>query len=181
MRMLNLILAGVVAATPVSLLAQAAAPATPAVSVAAQLTAGAAIYDPQGVEIAKVDSVSGDSVVVSTGTNKLTIPASSFGVGAKGPVMAATKQQLDDAAAQASAQTKAQLAAKLVPGAEVRGSGGAVIGTIKATDAETVTVAAAKGEVRVPLKAFSASATGVMLGMTAAEFDAAVAAAKTNG
>ena len=144
----------------------------------AGLTVGAVVRDTAGAEVGTIASVTPQAVVVSTGTNKVAIPPASFGTGANGPVLAATKAQLDAAAEQAAAAAKADLIASLVPGAEVRGTGGTVLGKVKATEGDIVIVETAKGEVKVPAIGFTKGATGVVLGMSAADFDAAVAAAK---
>ncbi|GGE16373.1 hypothetical protein GCM10011529_23460 [Polymorphobacter glacialis] len=151
--------------------------AAPAASASAQLSAGAPIFDTAGTQIATVDSINGDNVVVSTGTNKIAIPKASFGVGEKGAVIAATKEQLDGAAGQAATAAKQALLSKMTPGAEVRGTGGATLGKVKAVEGDIVLVETPKGEVRVPSAGFSAGPAGLVLGMSAADFEAAVAAA----
>ncbi|MFZ4690649.1 MAG: hypothetical protein ACOYLS_15540 [Polymorphobacter sp.] len=150
-----------------------------AATAAAAITPGATIYDTAGNAIATVDSVSGGNVIVNTGTNKLAIPQASFGTSPKGPVIAATREQLDGAATQAATAAKAALMAQLVPGADIHGiTGAAVIGKVKTVEGDTVLVETLKGEVRVPAAGFSSGPGGITLGMSAADFDAAVAAAK---
>jgi len=112
-----------------ALLIGTAAPAT--ASVAEQVKPGATIFDTTGTEAATLESVADGLVVVSTGTNKVTLPMTSFAAGTKGPVVSVTKLQLDAAATQAKAQTAAALAAALVAGASVTGTGGNAIGTVK--------------------------------------------------
>jgi hypothetical protein len=171
---------GIVVALGVGMPGLAGAQA-PAPTAAPQLRVGAVIYDTAGAEVGTVDSMTANAVIVSTGTSKVAIPPASFGASANGPVLAATRAQLDAAATAAAAGAKAELAAKLVPGAEVHGTGGTVLGKIKASEGDTVLVETAKGEVRVPAAGFSSGAAGLMLGMSATEFDAAVAAAKPVG
>jgi hypothetical protein len=139
---------------------------------------GATVYDPQGGEAGTIESIGGGNAVLSTGTNKLNIPLDRFGKSAKGPTIMVTKAQLDAMAAQAKDQAKAQLLAQLTPGAEVKGTGGKVLGSVKETDAEMVTVTASNGEVRVPITGFSATPAGPVLNMTVEQFEAAVAATK---
>lgn len=175
MRVITLAFTGLAIAAATA--ASAQTPAAPTAAAAPVLTPGTSIYDPQGVEIAKVDSVSGANVVVSTGTNKVTIPASSFGPGAKGPVIAATKEQLDAAAAQAAMANSAALAAALKPGATVTGANGSPVGTVKTVESGLVELTTPKGPVKLPQDAFAAADGSLKIGMTAAEFDAAVTAA----
>lgn len=178
MRTISVLLAGLALATAPAI--ASAQTASPAPGAAGQLTVGASIYDASGSQIGTIDSVTGDSVVVATGTgtNKVAIPPASFGKGAKGPTLSATRAQLDAAASQAADAGKAALASKLVAGAEVRGSGGAtVVGTVKTVEADAVLVGTPKGDVRVPVTAFRAGPSGLVVAMTATEFDAAVVAA----
>ena len=170
----------VCAITAIGSAAVAQAPtAVPAASAATQLQPGATVYDASGAEAAKIESVTDAGVSVDTGTNKLTIPAASFGVGANGPVISATKAQLDAAATQAGSQAKAALMAKLTPGAEVRGQAGqTVLGSIKSVTGDLVLVTTRNGDVNVSSSSFLPGPTGVLLQMSADDFNKAVAAAK---
>ena len=157
----------------------AAAPAAPVTAPTVPVTPGATVYDANGGALGKIDSVSGADAIVDTGANKLAIPLASFGAGANGPVLAATKAQLDGAATQAADGAKAALMAKLVPGAEVRGQAGAtVIGSIKSVAGDLVLVTTPNGDVNVPASAFKPGPTGLLLQMSADDFNKAVAATK---
>jgi preprotein translocase subunit YajC len=152
--------------------------AIPALAQApAGLVAGATIYDTAGAEVGKVASVTADTVVVDTGTNTIAIPPSSFGTTPKGPLLAATREQLNAAAQQAAAETKAKVMAALTPGAVIHGSGGTPVATVKAVEGDLVTAATANGEVRLPVTAFAIGGSGLAIGMTSTEFEAAVASA----
>ena len=157
-------------------IAAPAAAQTPAAAPA--LTVGTTVYDTSGAVVGTIDSLSGDSVVVSTGTNKVALGKASFGTGAKGPVLAVTKIQLDDAANKAAADNAAALNAALAVSRPVYDSAGAKAGTIKEVDAQYITVTTTKGDAKLPRNAFSKGTTGVMIGMTVAQLEAAVAAAK---
>jgi hypothetical protein len=155
--------------------AQTAAPAAQELKGPA---AGATVYGPGDVEAGTIESVNGNVVVLSTGTNKLSIPLDRFGKSAKGPTIALTREQLDALATQASAQAATQLKAKLVPGAEVRGSAGAVLATVKAATDSTVTLTTTAGkDINVPVAAVGVNDQGLTIAMTAAQFNAAVNAA----
>ncbi|MDB5708972.1 MAG: hypothetical protein JWL96_1042 [Sphingomonas bacterium] len=169
-------LAASTSAAPV--LAQAA-PAAPPAAQAPSLAAGATIYDPAGGVVGTIDSIVGDIVVVSTGTNKVSLAKNVFGAGPKGPIISMTKVQLDAAAAQAASSAATTLKAKLVSGAQVHGASGTVVGTVKAVVGQFVDLDTPKGAVRLPITAFTVGTTGdIIIGMTAEQFDAAVAAAK---
>lgn len=77
----------------------AATAAAPAGDVTAQLTTGAMVYDPQGGQVGTIEAVNGADIVVSTGTTKASIPATSFGRGAMGPMLSLTRAQLEAAVA----------------------------------------------------------------------------------
>jgi hypothetical protein len=71
-------------------------------ATAADIKAGVEIFDQKGGAVGKVESVDADGVVVSTGSVKAKIPASSFGRGDKGLVIAMTKAEFEAAAKEKS-------------------------------------------------------------------------------
>lgn len=73
----------------------AATEAAPAQAAAAK--AGDTIYDQAGEVVGTVESVEGSNFVISTGTNKATVPLSALAAGPKGHVIGMTKAQLDEA------------------------------------------------------------------------------------
>jgi hypothetical protein len=70
-------------------------------ATAADIKAGAEIYDPKGGAVGKVESVAADGVVVSTGSVRAKIPAKSLGKSDKGLVIAMTKSEFEAAAKKA--------------------------------------------------------------------------------
>lgn len=174
------------ALTPIAVSAQTApapapAPAGAAPAAGATATAsaavGATVYDAQGGVVGTVASTDGTNAVIDTGAVKAAVPVASLGAGAKGPTLGMTKAQLDAAAGQQKAQATQQFQSQLVAGATVYGTGGATLGTIKATDAQYVTLTTAKGEAKLPIAGFGPGEKGVTLGMTAAQLDAAMSGA----
>ncbi|VVT03311.1 conserved exported hypothetical protein [Sphingomonas sp. EC-HK361] len=169
---------GMLAAAPAFAQTAPAPAATPAAPATASVAAGATVFDTAGGTVGTVASVNGDVVVIDTGTHKAGVPMTSIGKGAKGPTMAMTKAQLDTAAAQQQQQAQAQLQQSLVAGAQVKSlNGTAVVGTIKSADAQFVTLTTAKGEVKLPANGFSMGPNGLIVGLTAQQFDAAVSGA----
>ncbi|WP_375422375.1 hypothetical protein [uncultured Sphingomonas sp.] len=175
----SIIALAAIALAPASLQAQQAAPTAAAPAAAVTPTVGASVFDSAGVEIGKVESVANGAVVVASPTGKLSLPATSIGQGTKGLAIAMTKADLDAAAAQAKNAATGQLASKLVAGTPVGSvDGAATLGTIKSADAEFVTLTTAKGDVKLPVAGFAAGPSGnVIMGMTAAQFDAALGGA----
>ena len=152
--------------------AQAASAAT-----SPALTVGATIYDPQGGEVGKIDSVSQDAVVIDTGAHKAALPRSAFGSGTKGPTVTITKAQIDEQVLAATQKAAAALDAALVTGAEVKGKAGTPVGTIKEVNGDQVVLDRPEGAVALSKKAFSAGPQGLLISFTAAELDAAAKAA----
>ena len=72
-------------------------------ATAADIKAGASVYDETGALVGKVDSVDADGAIVNTGKARAEIPLSSFGKNDKGLVVSLTKDELD---AQAKKETK---------------------------------------------------------------------------
>ena len=172
MKLSKSILAGAMAA------AAFAIPATvQAADAGANVTAGATVSDTAGNPVGTIEQVSGDLAVLSTGTNKVSLPLTSFGAGAKGPVIAMTRAEVDAAALGAAAAAKAELVAQLSKGAAVSDTTGGKVGTVEAVEGEFATIATANSKVRLPLTAFAKGPTGPVIAMTAAEIDAAAKSA----
>ncbi len=141
-------------------------------------TVGAMVYDPEGGEVGTVAALTADAAVIDTGTHKAAVPFTAFSTTAKGATITLTKAQLDAAAAGQQAQAAAAIKTQLVAGTQVRGVGGTtVVGTIKAADDQFVTLTTAKGDVKLPVSGFGSDANGLIIGMTAAQLDAAVSGA----
>ncbi len=170
----------VMAAIALAIAVPAAAPAIAqeAPTAASMMKAGTAIVDTSGNPVGTVASVSGGNAIVDTGTNKIAIPGGSFGVAGDKLLLAATMAQLNGAAEQAAATAKAAVVAALVPGAEIRGQAGAVIGAVKSLDSDIVLVTTPNGDVRVPSAGFSKGSQGLVLNISAADLATAIAAAK---
>lgn len=167
---------------PASLQAQtaptppAAAPATRAAASAVP-TVGATIYDSAGAVVGTVDQVTPQAVVVSVGSAKVSLPPASIGAGPQGLRIALTRAEVVAAAGQAQAGAQQQLQAQLTPGATIRGSAGAVVGTVKSADAQFVTLTTPRGDVQLPTSGFGMGPNGPVIGLTAAQLEAAQAQA----
>lgn len=68
-------------------------------------------------------------------------------------------------------------AADLVAGSAVRDQSGVAIGTIESVDATGVIVASPVGKVKVPVEAFGKDKAGLLMAISKADFDTAVAQA----
>ncbi|MFW2829676.1 hypothetical protein [Sphingomonas sp. ID0503] len=154
--------------------APAANPAPTAAAGQPQLAAGGKVYDTKGGEVGTIESVDASGAVVSTGTNKVKLPTNSFAAGKTGPMIAMTKAELD-AAAGAAAKPLA-----LNVGATIYGPQNAEVGKIEAVEGDLVTVATAKTKAKLPKSAFAMGDNGPVIGMTAAQLDAAAGAASAS-
>jgi hypothetical protein len=154
----------------------AIAQAAPAAAAGPSLVAGVTVYDPQGAEVGKIQSVSGENVILDTGVAKALLPKSAFGAGAKGPSVNATKAQVEQLVAAADAKADAAFDAALIPGAEVRGRSGALVGTIKEVTGEQILLDRPTGPVSLTKKAFALGPAGLTISLTAAELEAAAKA-----
>lgn len=169
-----LIATALVSAAPA--LAQAPAPAA---QVA--VTAGAAVYGPQGAEVGTVEKVSGATAVVNTGKHSAALPLTAFGKNEKGLLVSMTREQLDAAVEAAEAKALAALDTALVVGAAVHSSDGQPMGAVKAISPEgVVTIERTDGVFSLKKDAFTTDASGLALRASKAAIDEAVAKQPTS-
>ena len=75
-------------------------------ATAADVKKGAAVFDQNGGEVGKIESVSGKNAVLSTGTTRATVPVSSFAKNDKGLVIGMTKAEIDAQAKKSTPKPK---------------------------------------------------------------------------
>ena len=148
--------------------AQAAAPT--AAAAMPNVTVGAAVSDASGAPVGTIEAVSGGNATISTGTAKAGIPLTSFAQGPNGLVIGMTKAQIEAAVSQAAR-------ADIAVGTPVSDGKGGKVGTVEAVTGDMVTVATANAKAQLPKTAFAKSDTGLVIGMTAGELEAAAKAA----
>lgn len=161
--------------SPVAAMAQDA-PAT----AAAQVVAGAKVYGPQGKEeVGTIEKVEGGNAVVNTGTVRATLPANVFGTSPAGLIISMSKAQLEAAVGAAEAKASASTTAALVPDAQVKSKDGVLVGSVQKIEGENVTLDLTGGNAITLKKDFlmADASGGLMLAMTAADFQAAVSSA----
>ena len=171
------------ATAPAASTATQAAPAagTTASTTGGTIAQGATVYDTQGGTVGTIESLDGEYAVLATAKSKVRLPKTSFAAGAKGPLIAMTATQLDQAAAQAApAATAAATTAKpdVTKGSAVADTQGGAVGTVAEVDAQFATVQLTTGgKVRLPVNAFAAGPDGKLrVAMTAAQLSAAAGA-----
>lgn len=158
-------------------LAALALPASPALAQAAAaapaMTVGAKVSDTKGGEVGTITAVEGDQVTLKTDKHEVRLPAASFTKVDTGYLMGMTRDELNAAVDASLAKAEALMQV----GAVVKDTAGGTVGTIEAIDAEFVTVKLSNGAVKLPRTAFAATPQGPVIGMTAAQLEAQVAAA----
>jgi hypothetical protein len=149
-----------------------AAPAAAATTAApTAVAAGQSVVDTAGAPVGTIEAVNNGVATLSTGTTKVGVPVTSFAMGPKGPVIGLTKTEIEAKAQQATQSLTINV------GAEVTGAGGAKVGTVTAVNGDLVTVASATASAQLPKKAFAQGSSGLVIGLTAAQFEAAAKAA----
>ena len=134
--------------------------------------AGTQIVDTKGGAVGTVVRVDGENVVIKTDKHEVALPKTSFTAHEGKLLFGMTQAELNAA----TEKSLAEAAAAIAPGATVKGSAGAVVGTIDAVDTETVTIKLASGSlVRVPRTGVAAGNGDVVVGLTAQELEASAA------
>ncbi|HET6941731.1 MAG TPA: hypothetical protein VFH89_06185 [Sphingomicrobium sp.] len=137
-------------------------------------TAGQQVVDTAGAAVGTVVRVDGGNVIVKTDKHEVALSKASFTPNEGKLLFGMTQAQLNAEIEKSQAEAAKSIAA----GATVKGSDGAVAGTIDAVDADTVTVKLASGAlVRVPRSGVAAGNGEVVVGLTAAELQAQAAPA----
>ena len=151
-------------------LAALALPATPAIAQA--ITVGMQVTDTTGAPVGTVTGIQGDNVLVKTDKYTAALAKTSF-TPSKGKLLYAISQ------AQLDAEIEKSLAAadaSVKAGASVKGSGGSVVGTIEAADAEMVTIDVggdANKKLKLPRSGVRGNPDGtVTIGLSAEEVQA---------
>jgi len=154
-----------------------AAPAAPAFAQAATAKAdafavGTIVTDAKGGAVGTVTAVKGDVVTVRTDRLDANLAKASF-TPSDGKLLIGMSQAELNAVVE---KDQAAAAASLTVGADVKGTGGAVLGTIDAIDTEFVTINLSSGsKVRIPRAGIVGSSSGAVVGLTAEQLEAQVA------
>jgi preprotein translocase subunit YajC len=158
----------------------ASAPVAPALAQAAPANAfsiGTQVTDANGGAVGTVTAVNGDVVTVKTDRVEANLSKASFTPNEGKLLVGLTQAELNAAVEKDKAAAEASRAV----GAEVKGSGGATLGTIDAIDAEFVTIKLGSGsKVRIPRSGIVGAATGAVIGLTAEQLEAQVSAGQSS-
>lgn len=143
---------------------------TSAASAAPSVASGAKVVDTAGAPVGTIEAVANGVATLSTGTTKVGVPVTSFAAGPNGPVIAMTRAEIEAKAAQVTQ------AIEITVGAAVLDTAGARVGTVKAVNGDLITVASASASAQLPKASFAKADGGLVIGMSAAQFDAAAKA-----
>lgn len=155
-------------------IAAAMAPAAPALAQTS-IGVGAQVKDVSGGTVGTITSVEGDSVILRTDRHDARLAAESFAVTEGGLVLGMTQAELNAEIDKA----EGDLARMVAPGAAIRDTAGAMVGTIETVEGDLATVKLPNVSVQLPVSAFAAGEQGLVIGMTVAEIEAQVAATQT--
>lgn len=162
-KLILIALAGSAAAVQPALAQTAPAPA-------ASFSAGATVNDTAGGEVGTIARDDGNFVILKTDKHEVRLPKTSFTAHNGGFIMAMTRAEVNAAVEEALAEADKKIAV----GASVSGSQGSPVGTIDAVDAEFVTLKLVSGKlVKLPRNGIAPGPNGAVIGMTAAELEAA--------
>jgi preprotein translocase subunit YajC len=168
--------AGTTPTAPAGTMAPAGTTATTAAAPTAKpdVAVGKKVVDAQGGDVGTISAVQNGVAMVDTGTSKAGVAVGSFAAKEDKLVLGMTKAQLDQAAQGQQATAQADLQAALTPGAAISDSSGGSVGKVDAVEGEFVTVATASNvKAKLPKTAFAKGPNGLVIGMTAAQLEAA--------
>lgn len=149
---------------------------SPAAVAAPDLSPGVMVYDPAGGEVGKIESRSGDTIVIGLDGGPIALPASSFGLVDKRVAIGVTRADLVAARDKAAAARSEGLEAALVQGAEVRGANGQVVlAKVKTIAADGVVISTASGDIKIARSAFFLAPGGLAMNYSSEQFAALLA------
>ena len=138
---------------------------------------GAQVYDPQGGAVGTISATEGDTVVtVRTDKHDVRLPVASF-THQDGKLYIALTQPALNAKYESD---QAAITASLLPGQPVKGLNGQVLGTIESSDATGVVIVLASGKkAKIPASGIAGGVGGAVVGVTAEQLEAQLAATAT--
>jgi len=137
-------------------------------------SAGTAVVDTSGAAVGTVVSVEGNQLIVKTDKHQVKLPKTSFTASNGKLLFGMTQAQLNAEIE----KSLAEAAAKVAPGASVKGTDGKVLGSIDSIDEQFATIKLSSGKsVRVPRNALAANGEGAAIGLTSEAIEAQASAA----
>lgn len=147
----------------------------------AEIAVGTHVVDDAGNPVGDIISIQGTDVVIRTDRHEARIPRSSLWVNRNRVILSMTRAQLNAAVERLAPPPPPQAAAQpvqIAPGVVVRGSGGAVAGTIESVDQTNVVLRLTTGQTAsIPRSAVAATTEGGLIGITVDELQRRLQAA----
>lgn len=157
------------AAAPAPQASQQSDPAIPSVEAAvpSRVVRGMPVFDTRGGLVGNVASISGDTLVVDTGTAKVAFAVSDFGMRSGSLVSSLTRADVEMLGAQVESEVAASRTPLLKVGVGVVGSDGAPIGTVVAVEPGFLVVGLLpSGLVKLPVHSFAGSGGSLVMATT---------------
>lgn len=152
----------------------------PAAATAADIALGAAVRDRNGLQIATIDGIEADGAVVRAADRLAKLPLHAFGKDSQGLLIGLTADEFKAAIAETSIPVPQEVrivdatAADMTPGAAIRDSEGVAIGTVDSVAEDGVVVLTGGKKVKLAVASFAKDDQGLMIGITASEFNAVI-------
>lgn len=144
-------------------------PAAPAMAQTGTVTVGMQVVDVSGGLVGTVNAIRGNVLTIKTDKHEVALPRESFTLTAGKLLFGMTQAELNAA----TEKTLAEAAAQMVAGAEVKGTGGAHVGTLESVNNEVATIKLDSGRlVQIPRSGVVAGPEGIVIGVTAAQLEA---------
>lgn len=169
--MKNLTLVRLLGALAVASFAQSTPAAAQTAAFDPATMVGKMVLDPAGKPVGQVIGQRDGSLFIKTDRHETSLPVSSFTYQQKKLYIAFTQAELN---AEVD-KTVALINGSLTPGANVKGSGGNVVGKIHSLDAQYVAIDLTSGQtIRVPRNSIAGTPNGAVIGMTLEQLQAAL-------
>ena len=155
----------------------------PAAATATDIALGAAVRDRNGLQIATINGIEADGAVVRAGDRLAKLPLHAFGKDDEGLLIGLTADEFQAAIAETSIPVPQEVrivdatAADMTPGAAIRDSEGAPIGTVDSLAEDGVVVLTGGKKVKLAVASFAKDDQGLLIGITASEFNAIIGGA----
>jgi hypothetical protein len=158
--------------------------AATAESSGAALALGTTVLGNDGNPVGTVDSISGEVVIIDTGTHKAPVPATAIGVGETGPSVNITQAQLNEMMDAQVAEANTRRDAALVQGAQVISANGNPAGTVAEVDlaGDVIVLDSPAGKVAMKKEHFAMDSEGRLMALfTREQIETAAAAGAQAG
>jgi len=178
------LLSAAMSATPAVMAQEVPAQGTAAAEApGADIAVGATVVGNDGNPVGTVESISGEVVVIDTGTHKAPVPATAIGTDASGLSVNITQAQLNEMMDAQLAEANTRRDAALVQGAQVVSANGNPAGTLAEVDlaGDVIVLDSPAGKVALKKEHFAMDSEGRLMALFTREQIETAAAAGAQG